>query len=178
MKPRFAIAVILLLVTFGYAQRNAAPKPETIWIGTELQLGMTKENIFAKLRPNYALLQIKTEGDEWLIQQKNDPLVVYGHLGFKNSKLTYISKSWTINIDDGYSVIQALYGALTQLGKEGKHNCYVDTEKQRGPDSELTRIVLLCGGKQLKIVQTDVFSSSAKGKYLDISEALSSEQTR
>lgn len=154
-------------------------KAESIWIGTELRLGMAKEAIMAHLTPSYKLVRISAGEDDWFVGDNGDPTVVYGSLGFTNGKLTYATKTWTPHERrDGFALAQAIHGALTEFAQEDKHVCYMDTVSKREPHTEHKQIWLSCGGKRLEISINEVFSGSIKGQYVDVREVLSSEKNR
>src|SRR5206468_1629527 len=113
------------------------------------------------------------------VADKSKPTTTYGQFGFSNGKLTYASKTWTPReATDGFSLAQSIHAALTELTREDKHLCYMDTGTKRTPDDEMRDVWLICGAKKLRLTTTEVFSGTGEGKYVDVTEILSSEKGR
>jgi hypothetical protein len=169
MKRPFAMLLLLALPVYG---QGKSPTKNTIWVGNmELQLGVSKQLVMSRLAEGYKLAKVGTEGDSWLVESKNAP-VIYGQVGFKNDKLDFASRDWTNGDEDSFTLVQDLYGALDQFGNEDRHTCYVDTRTSRTPTVESRSITLFCGAKRLVISTSDILSGEYKGRSTDIKELL------
>jgi hypothetical protein len=170
-----AFFVALLFLSMTIVVSFGADKPiakDTIWLGIELRLGLSRQVVMSQLAESYKLVRIGTEGDNWLVQSKNAPLVSYGQVSFENGKLILAIRDWTNGDEDSFAFAQSLHGALEQFGKENRHVCYVRTNTSRTPTTETGSITLSCGAKQLVIQTIDIFYGEYKGKTTDIQELL------
>jgi len=131
----------------------------------------------ARLAEQYKLVK-GPEGDSWMVESKDKPLVVYGQVLFEKGKLSLVVRDWTSGDEDSFAFVQALHGALQQFGKEGKRICQVSTSTTRTPVMEQRSITMSCGFKNLVISTTDMLSGEGKGRSTDIQELLASEGGR
>ena len=184
MKYWIALAVGMLAGVCAGAQTKPTAQMEppvtqtTIYIGTELQLGIPRDTVIARLGTNYKVVKIEGAGDDWIVEEKNDPSNIVGSVGFTNGKLTYAAKDWTQGDEDNYALAQALRGAMAQMGTEGQHSCFFETPSSRSPVAEMTYLRFYCGPKRIDITTTDVLNGTDKGRYVSITEVLSSEKNR
>lgn len=121
----------------------------TIEIGMPLRLGMARDGIIAQLTANYKMLKLEGSGDEWLVEEKENPMVTIGHLGFTAGKLTYASRNWTQGQEDNYDFAQAIWGVMSHMEQEGNHSCFFDVPSNRSPQAEITYVRLYCGAKRV-----------------------------
>jgi hypothetical protein len=171
-------AIALMLVGCVVAQTSKTGSVPTISIGIDLQLGMSRDSIITQLSVNYAVVKIQGSSDDWIVEEKGDPMTTLGVLGFKAGKLTYASRDWTQGQEDNYAFAQALWGAMSQMDKEGHHTCYFDVPTSRSPSSEISDVRYYCGPKRIDISMINVVNGNGKGRYASISEVLSSEESR
>jgi hypothetical protein len=130
------------------------------------------------VREQYKLMKTPMEGDGWMVESKDKPLVVYGQVLFEKGKLSLVVRDWTNGDVDSFAFAQALHGALEQFGKEGRNVCNVSTGTTRTPVMEQRSITLHCRSKNLVISTTDMLSGEGKGRSTDIQELLASEGGR
>ncbi|HXM23969.1 MAG TPA: hypothetical protein VN948_22120 [Terriglobales bacterium] len=178
------LAVAMMLVNAGFSQtkpltQDVPSKQPTIYIGMELQLGMSRDGVITRLAATYRVVKVQgEEGDTWIVEEKNDPITIIGALGFTAGKLTYASRSWTQGNEDTYAFAQALWGAMAQIDKEDQHACSFSVPTSRSPTAEMSYVRLYCGPKRIDIETTNVFNGTGKGHYASIGEVLSSEKYR
>jgi hypothetical protein len=173
------VIAILSLDTSTLAQTNRPSKQPSIWIGMSLQLGMSRSSVITQLSENYSVTKMQgSGGDEWIIAEKNSPETWIGHLGFRDGKLTYASRSWTQGNEDKYTFAQALWGAFSQMDSEGQRSCAFEVPTTRSPVAELRYVRLYCGGKRIEITMTNIFSGAGQGQSVQVDEILSSEASR
>jgi len=156
----------------------SSPKPSTINIGIDLQLGMSRDVILPQIASRYKVVRIPGDDDEWIVEEKEIPMTTIGHLRFMAGKLTYASKIWTQGHEDDYSFAQALWGAMSQIDKEYNRSCIFDVPASRSPNAEISYVRLYCGPKKIDITAINVLNGSGKRRYASISESLSSEEVR
>jgi hypothetical protein len=174
-------AVALMFVGCVAAQTTRASKAAstpTISVGIDLQLGMSRDTIISQLAVNYKVVKIQSSEDDWLVEEKDNPITTIGHLGFHMGKLTYASRDWTQGEEDNYAFAQALWGAMSQMDKEAHHTCDFDVPTSRSPTSEISNVRFYCGAKRIDITIINVLNGTGKGHYASISEVLSSEEYR
>jgi hypothetical protein len=178
MKLLLLVATCAVLAGSLFAQGQTINKAETITVGAELQLGMSQDAVFSSVkRAGYHVMRLGNT-DDWFVTDGAESPEVFGQLTFANGALITASRSWADTSMDGFSLGQAIYGALTALSQEGKYSCVTETWKSRAPTNEHTYIQLYCGGKRLKMTLIDVFSGPAKGHHFSVHEILTSENTR
>jgi hypothetical protein len=174
-----SVLFVILIVASAWSQvkRDILPKDQ-VWIGENLELGMSKDVLISRLAENYKLVKIQGSGDDWFVQSKTEPMVSYGMVGFTGGKLTYASKDWTQGDEDTSAFTQALHGALDSFTKEGRSVCNIVTPTERSNVAELKYIILFCGAKKLQILYTHVLSGQGRGEAVQINEVISSEKSR
>lgn len=179
------LVVAVMLVNAGFSQtkqlaKDVPSKQPTIYIGMELQLGMSRDWVITHLTATCNVVKLKGEGmgDTWMVVDKDDPSTIIGNLGFIGGKLTYASRSWTQGNEDIYAFAQALWGAMAQIYKEDQHVCSFDVPTSRSPTAEMSYVRLYCGPKRINIETTNVINGTGKGHYAAIGEVLSSEKNR
>src|SRR5208283_2931634 len=68
---------LLALLMFG------ADKPatkDTIWLDTDLQLGLSKQIVMSRLAEHYKLVRVGELGDSWTVQSKDSPVATHGQV--------------------------------------------------------------------------------------------------
>jgi len=102
----FALSV-LLLVFISLPLDAFTQTTPSINIGIDLQLGMARDTVVAKLAANYKVEKLREEGDDWFVANKSTPEVWIGTLGFHNGKLTYASRLWTEGGENSYTSLDS-----------------------------------------------------------------------
>jgi hypothetical protein len=177
------IAVAIMLACSMVAQTEriteaaVSPKPPTIKIGIDLQLGMSRDVIVAQLAARYKVVKIQGDDDEWIVEQKENPMPTIGHLGFRAGKLTYASKIWTQGEGDNYTFAQALWGAMSEMERENQHACSFEVPASRSATAQMNYMRLYCGPKKIDITTISVLDGTGR-HYTSLSEVLSSEADR
>ncbi len=176
------IVLTVFLAVSTLAQTIASPtqvsKQPSIWIGMQLQLGMSRDEVISKLAANYKLTKVQSAFDDWIVAEKQNPEIWEGYLGFSNAKLTYASRSWTQGGEDTFAFAEALWRAMSEMDREGHNTCSFDVPTSNSPTAEIRYVRFYCGAKKIEIMTTDVFNGDAKGHHVSISEILSSEKLR
>jgi len=178
------LAVAMMFVGSMVAQTNqisaatVSPTPPTINIGIALQLGMSRDSTIPQLAAKYKVVKIQGDDDEWIVEEKQNPMPTIGHLRFTAGKLTYASRIWTQGQGDNYSFAQALWGAMSQMDREDQHACVFEVPASRSPVAEMSYVRLYCGPKKIDITAINVLDGTGKKHYTSISEVLSSEEAR
>lgn len=179
MKYLLLPVAVLLIVVYTDSQTPHSENGATIFVGTELHLGMPRDAVLARIAEHYRIVKVEGGGDTWLVQEKSDsPFTSIGSLGFTNGKLTYAARDWTQGDEDTYSFAQALIGAMQQMEKDGEHSCFFDAPTSRSPKAEINYLRFYCGPKRVDITSFDISSGAGKGRTVQINEVLSSEQHR
>jgi hypothetical protein len=146
---RLAVAMMLVGSMFAQTTQNSeapvTPKPPTINIGIALQLGMSRDSTIPQLAARYKVVKIQGDDDEWIVEEKHDPMPTIGHLRFTAGKLTYASRIWTQGQGDNYTFAQALWGAMSQMDREDQHACSFEVPASRSPAAEMSYVRLYCG---------------------------------
>jgi hypothetical protein len=174
----FMFAGSVVAQTTQTSKAVLTPNSPTINIGIDLQLGMCRDAIITQLAANYKVVKVQGDGDDWLVEDKQNPITTFGLLGFHAGKLTYASRDWTQGQEDNYAFAQALWGAMSQMDKEGHHTCSFDVPNTRSPTTEISNVRFYCGKKTIDITIINIFNGSGPGHYTSISEVLSSEEFR
>src|SRR5260370_37515308 len=104
-----ALGVSLAVSTLArtIAPANQPSKKPSIWIGMQLRLGMSRDDIISKLTANYKLTKVQ-DTDDWIVAEKQNAEIWQGYLGFHGTKLTYASRSWTQASEDTFAFAHAL----------------------------------------------------------------------
>jgi len=173
------LAVSLAVSTLAQtiAPANQPSKQPSIWIGMQLQLGMSRDDIISKLTANYKLTRVQ-DTDDWIVAEKQNAEIWQGYLGFHGAKLAYASRSWTQGGEDTFAFAQALWRAMSEIDREGHNTCSFDVPTTNSPTAEIRYVRFYCGAKKIEIMTTDVLNGEAKGHHVSISEILSSEKLR
>ena len=181
MKYLLLSATVLLIVVYTGIQKPDSTNGPTIYVGTDLRLGMPRDAVIARIAEHYRIVKLEGGGgDTWMVQEKSDSPVVtsIGSVGFTNGKLTYAARDWTQRDEDTYTFAQALIGAMQQMEKDGQHSCSFDVPRSQSPKAEIHYLRFYCGPKRVEITSFDITSGVGKGRNVQINEVLSSEQYR
>ena len=154
MKRYPAILVLFTLFAFGADKPTAK---DTIWVGIDLQLGLSKQVVMSQLAENYKL--VKMEGDNWLVESKNPPVVSYGQVEFENGKLTGAARRWANGDEDSFAFAQSLDVPLSSSAR--RTGTFVMCKRIfRTPAAEMRSISLVCGAKRIVINITASLANS------------------
>jgi hypothetical protein len=174
------VAMVLIGSMVGQTKQvsdsAAVPKPPSIKIGIDLQLGMSRDAILPQLAARYKVVKIRGDDDDWMVEEKELPMPTVGQLGFTAGKLSYASRIWTQGQGDNYAFAQALWGAMSQMDREDQHACFFEVPATRSPAAEMRYVKLYCGLKKIDIAAINVFDGTGKRHYTSISEVLSSAE--
>ena len=174
-----ALMVALLAASPTPAQLSQAPvKAPTIFIGMELRLGMPKDVVISTLAATYKTLKLQGTGDDWFVQEKDDPPTTIGLLGFTDGRLTYAVRNWTQGYEDTFQFGQALHGAMAAIQREGHNSCLFDVSNNRSPTADMRDVRLSCGPKRIEVSTVEVLNGTGKGRYAYVKEILSSGKNR
>src|ERR1039458_3770793 len=110
------MAVFVLLSSLAWCQVDFKVK-DTIWVGTDLQLGLSRESVMSRLA-EISNLERNGNIDSWFVKSKTAPFERYGQVSFSNGSLSCASRIWTGGEEDDLSFAKVLHGALEQFGKE------------------------------------------------------------
>jgi hypothetical protein len=174
-------ATILLALSFAVSTVAQTTQPSTqpsIWIGTQLRLGMTRDEIINKLAANHTVTKMQGAGDDWIVAEKQSMTTWQGYIGFHDAKLTFASRSWTQGDEDTFAFAQALRRAMSQMNDEGHNSCSFGVPTSNSATAEIRYVRFYCGAKRIEIMTTDVLNGEGKGHLVSISEILSSEKLR
>jgi hypothetical protein len=181
--PMKLFTVLLMLAGFMVAQTKplseavATPKPATINLGIDLQLGMSRDAIIPPLSARYKVDKIQGSNDEWIVEEKEALRMTIGHLEFTAGKLSYASRIGTQGQGDNYTFAQALWGVMSQMEREDQHACSFEVPATRSPSAEMSYFRLYCGPKTIDITAINVLSGTAARHYTSIAEVLSSQDS-
>jgi len=175
----FAMIFVASMVaqTKPMSEAAATPKPATINIGIDLQLGMSRDAIIPQLATRYKVVKIQGDDDEWIVAEKEIPMPTIGHLGFRAGRLTYASRLWTQGEGDSYTFARALWRAMSQMDSEDQRGCSVEVPASSSATTEASYMSLHCGPKKIDIAAISVLDGTGR-KYTSISEVLSAEEGR
>jgi len=176
--PNITLAIPLLVFSLAVSVDAQISQylRQSIWVGMPLQLGMSRDAIISKLNERYSVTKIESDADDdWIVTDKTNPTIWEGHLGFRDGKLTYASRSWAQGEEDAFAFAEALWGALTQMERDGEHSCSFDVPTVRSPIAEIHWVRFYCGAKKIEIMMTNVFNGKGKEQQVSITEVLSSE---
>jgi hypothetical protein len=135
------------------SQRTVATAPgSSIVLGSvSLRLGMSKSEVRDKLS-DYGITELK-ENDWYIFADKltdpptTDPLGL-GEVEFTNGHVSFISRSWLTRDTD---VIDAIFGAVMSLKREGIRACSISADTVTDPQMRTERTWIQCGKKSLQI---------------------------
>lgn len=140
-----------------FALQQSSKSQETIWLGTDLTLGMAEDTVIKKLAESgYSSSKI-TPSDKfrakgvtsmWLVQAgKQEEGVVYFAMGRLDSVAKYLMPSGGDEVEFG----NQLYFVMRDLEQEGSSRCTIETEAADVPDFSEKTAKLTCGRKSVQI---------------------------
>jgi hypothetical protein len=146
MEKLLLLALTLLAVaSLILAQKKGPPlSKESLEVaGAKLRLGMAKADVAERIASFQVL---KVGEDEWMIEKS-------GTVHFRNGKLCLIDRSWLNGQTDP---IDAFYGAVSSLNREGYSSCTISADTRTSPDSSFNRVWLDCGQKSVLVIKGQI----------------------
>ena len=154
---RISFGIIFIALSLGsFAQTYAAkesgaksPEPqETLAIcGVELHLGMPQDVVLGQLsRAGCKPSAVQGSEGNWGItrQKMNGEYTALGLVAFHGGILTFIDRGWEASEDSTAAIGEALYGVLSNLYRQGRETCSLQTENRQSPSGEIKDITLTC----------------------------------
>ncbi len=141
-KSAFVLA-LFALSTFLYAQQRPSPQLTGASIelaGVKLYLGMAKTDVAARLIGN----------DITKISERRWMIGTIGTVNFKDEKLVSVDRSWS---GRGVDPIDAIFGAVDALNREGYSSCKVSADTFNRPSFKAERVWIDCGQKTVLIIK-------------------------
>lgn len=108
-------------------------------------MGMTKGQVAEKLAGNEIN---KIHDDEWVLGSPEKGLGP--SLQFTNGLLSYADRNWVTYDND---IVEALFGAVRTLNKEGFSRCTVTADDSASPDLTAHRVWIQCGEKTVLVIR-------------------------
>lgn len=160
------------------AMPQLAQQRETIWIGSDLTLGMSEDAVSTKLAGSYSLRkeeappiwQAKGITSLWFVQEKGEQRTLLGTLFFASGKLHSVAKPLLSDDGDTVEFGRQLYFAMRDLEHEGDSHCVIQTESDDVPDYANKSANLKCGMKSIVIT---VQKMKGNNETVDLHEELS-----
>lgn len=154
----------LFLGFFVVSMLSAMPqssKPrDTMWLGTDLTLGMSEEAVVKRLAESYSLrkeeppkeLRAKGVTSLWVVdERKGDKHPSVGIISFAAGKLDSVTKFLLPSDADEVEFGRQLYFAMRELELEGNSRCTISTSNAEVPDFSHKTAKLQCGKKSMLI---------------------------
>jgi len=164
-----------LVATALFATPQARNARETMWLGTDLTLGMSEEAVVAKLAESYNLqkmeppngLRAKGITSMWIVGEKGqgDKHPSVGLVAFAAGKLDNVHKDFPLNGDE-VEFGRQLYFAMRDLEHERNSRCTIETENLEVPNFAHKTAKLLCGKKSI-IIDLQKFKEQAESVQLN-----------
>lgn len=144
MKSLIAVLLIFTALTTAAAQTGQRVTLElgnvTVW------LGMPKVDVLsACAAAGYTAIENKDDGSINILTGTTKAGRLYS-VRFTAGRVSYAGRSWSSN---GKDELDAVLGALATL--DGK-NCTVSHEPTNEPDTQLNRVLIVCGSRSVLIV--------------------------
>jgi len=146
-------SVLFLLIPFALfspasaQQKKTSPSSFIEVSGVKLRIGMAKADVAEQLAGAQIL---KQSPDEWYV-------VGAGNVRFKNGRLVYADRSW---IKKDVDPVDALFGLVSSLNREGYTSCAVSADMHTAPGSTFERVWIDCGPKSVLIMKGKVGDDS------------------
>lgn len=145
-----------LVATALFAMPQSAKSRETIWLATDLMLGMSEDAVVAKLAESYSLrktepptgLRAKGITSMWIVDEKGRGSV--GIVCFSAGKLSNVQR-FLFLYGDEVEFGRQLYFAMRDLEAEGNSRCTIQTKSAEVPDYSRKTATLQCGKKTVAI---------------------------
>lgn len=171
MKRTLRLVLFVSAVGVVTVTRGQMPQDSVGIGGVRLKLGMPQGVVLQQLGDSFDLQKAAGKSStNWLVTQKGHPQAAVASVSFKEQKLTFVSKIWTVNEPNTEAGLgNALFGAVTSFEQEGKTGCTIKTGQSQEPAMERKTIFIICGQKHLQI---DMFRIGQQGETASISEVL------
>jgi hypothetical protein len=168
-----------LFATALFATPQATSPRETMWLGTDLTLGMSEDAVVAKLAESYDLQKmeplpagLRATGftSMWIVHEKGQggKHSVVGTVAFIAGKLDSVHKDFPVNGDD-VEFGRQLYFAMRDLEQEGNSRCTIETKSEEVPDFVRKVAEFHCGKKTITI---DLQKFEAQAESVQLNEEL------
>jgi hypothetical protein len=172
----FGLLFGCIVGTSLFAMPQSDKPRETIWLGSDLALGMSEEAAVAKLAELYSLrkmeppagLRAKGVTSMWIVDEKGEgtkhPSV--GVVAFAAGKLSNVHKYLLPSDGDEVEFGRQVYFAMRDLELEGNSRCTIETENAEVPDFANKTAKLHCGRKTI-IIDVQKFKGYAETVQLN-----------
>jgi hypothetical protein len=155
---------------------SQAVRQDYIWLGTDLQLGVSEAEVRQSLAAKYDLRrEVSVPGTgkgTWMVTEKGKPSEVLGVVTFKEEKLYFVTKRWLSRLEDqeaGVQTARAIYGILSEFVRQGETSCSIKTDHKETPSFSTQVASVACGQKHVDIL---VSSTPGNPDSVDINENL------
>ena len=160
--PCLALLGVSLWIAEPSAQGGTRTPPESIKVGTvTLTLGMTPAEVGAAVggSKEYSLRYPDAEPPKptrysnmfvWSVENAK-PKDVLATVSFKDGRLGWVYKIWTIGPKSDVSVAAAVHGAVNSLLNSGAKTCEISKGEELRPDLESREAVIRCGRREISI---------------------------
>ena len=173
------ILCLSVLATEVMAQDQRKPGEDYIWLSTKLTLGMPQNIVMGKLAQYYGTRKLdssSTVEQDWLVINKEGPpwQAVRG-VSFKDGKLSAASKEWGPQDQaKGVEFARSLFGAISELVKQGKKDCWLAIDQKEVPGAESKLAYIVCDDKYISffILRSTDMASRGLPEVAGISESL------
>jgi len=144
----------------------AQREPARIWVGTDLQLGMPKDAVIAKVaEAGYEIKRITAiEGDMWTVAKKNErnEYDVVGGMTFIGGKLGFANHTLYASFDQpAAKLARSFYFAIRDLEADHNSVCTLESKNQENATFYSKTGILHCGNRTI---------SESVSKYQDQNE--------
>ncbi len=155
----FGLLLGSLFASLLFAMPQSNKQRETIWLGSDLTLGMSEETVVTTLTESYNLRKAEPPAGlramgvttMWIVQEKGKNNALLGTMFFASGKLHSVSKPLLSDDGDAVEFGRQLYFAMRDLELEGDTHCIVQTESGEVPDFSQKTANLRCGMKTIVI---------------------------
>jgi hypothetical protein len=167
---KLILILVMVLPTWSQVPNPASGSADTIYLGIELHLGMSKESVVPAVA-RYFRIQKVEDTSTWVVSDKNIPSQYYGMLTFEQDKLVGIQREWQSTADTEYGLGTAIYRAGVNFTKEHRRECLLDAVASERPGGTLKTVSFICGAKTLAI---NIADYQIKGKNYQTAEVTES----
>lgn len=147
------VRVSSLLISIVLACCLKAVQAESDALGIadmKIAIGAPREAVLSRMEQHYHLIR-QGERDFYFIADKRGSSVIYGQIGFKNGRVSWLSTDWGTFSNDAYALGQALISALASIGGSGAPITATVAES-RSPGITLERILFQAGRREVNVV--------------------------
>ena len=141
---------------------------ESIVLGTQLTLGMTRAEVSDKLGSAYRLSEASPG---WFFVQSNVSPIILGSLSFSDGRLVVVQKTWgsIATGEAGSSFAESVYEAVASFVQEGRQACTLEVSQATQPDRWSKDRVIRNGSKSISM---SVIHVNGLGTSASIEEVL------